>query len=406
MWRKILHIIKSKVTLSIFYVSKLWKRDNRLWCFVDDSNSFYLFLQLCYNNNPLSCYLLVNNKHRAKELRKYYKGVLYINSLKAILIQLKASMVFLTHSMPSKTSFSLMGGAIKFNLWHGIGIKNMGCINKNPNQDLWLKVSDREKKWNVDFLNAYPDILLASSPASAEWLSQCFGLPMDKIVISSYPRIDVIKTKILENFIHLPINKHYIDLIDHLKNFKKTFLYMPTWRDDNRNFFVHLHFDLNKLNEHMKKIDSIFIFKFHPYTKLPESCKGLYSNLIFLDSNYDVYPWIDEIDVLITDYSSIYYEFIILDEDKEIILFPFDEYEYKNDKRGLFFNYERDMPASRVYNFQELMSKLVLEKINLIPERNRIIKKFWNYNTELIDLLELCNYNIDKISSSNILKNS
>jgi CDP-glycerol glycerophosphotransferase (TagB/SpsB family) len=399
MIRNFLHIAKSNLLLGTYYASKLWKRDKRTWCFVDDSNSFYLFLQLHNRINSPNCFLLVTDKHRANELCKIYSGVLYLYSFKALLIQLRASLIFLTHSMPSEISFSLMGGAIKFNLWHGIGIKNMGCINRNPSQDLWFKIPQNKRFRSVGFLNAYPDLLLASSPATAKWLSLCFGLPQDKLIISSYPRIDIINSRELDQFVSLPMNKHYTDLIEKIKNHKKSFLYMPTWRDSNKEFFSSLSFNLQELNEHMKSQGGLFIFKFHPYTKLPESCSGEYSNILFLSSNYDVYPWIYYIDTLITDYSSIYYEFILLGKEKEVILFPFDEFEYKNDKRGLYFDYDQDMPATRVYTFKELMSQLDRERKHLVPNRDRIIEKFWDYNHNFIDTMEQCNYEMSSLIS-------
>lgn len=143
-------------------------------------------------------------------------------------------------------------------------------------------------------------------------------------------------------------------------------------------------------------MDSVFIFKFHPYTKTPDISRVQYSNLLFIEPEMNVYPWINQIDVLITDYSSIYYEFMLLGE-KEAILFPFDEEIYKRDKRGLFFDYEINMPCKRVYSFSELLENLVIEQCHKVPEREDIIKKFWNYDTPLDMLLEKHDYHLSKM---------
>lgn len=59
-----------------------------------------------------------------------------------------------------------------------------------------------------------------------------------------------------------------------------------------------------------------------------------YSNLRIIDSSCDIYPILPFTDVLITDYSSIYYDYMLI-PNKQILLFPFDEEEYCTFNRDL-----------------------------------------------------------------------
>ena len=401
MKEKIFSMIKSFCLVIGYYTSKLWPREKRLWCFTEGENSFYLFLELSKRRNNLDCHLLVNNKEKAKLLSIDYDNVHYIYSWKGILCQIKASVIFLTHTMPSKISLCIMGGAAKFNLWHGIGIKNMGALNRIPSEDVWFKINSWHKYIDWRYLSASPDILLATSIETRKWLSLCFNISENKVIMASYPRVDYIKSTKLACFLQSAYAHQVRKIIDNIHKYKKRFMYMPTWRESNPNYFDNLNFDLSLLNDKMKSIDSIFIFKFHPYTKM--KIEGEYENIMVIDSSVDVYPFLDKIDLLITDYSSIYYEYILLG-DKEIILFPFDEIEYKNNQRGLYFDYDSDMSGKRVYSFNELYDSIKLESMYKVPNRERLILKFWGNQEKLTNILEKSAYDLN-IIKRNLLTN-
>ncbi|MDE7088974.1 MAG: CDP-glycerol glycerophosphotransferase family protein, partial [Prevotella sp.] len=103
------------------------------------------------------------------------------------------------------------------------------------------------------------------------------------------------------------------------------------------------------------------------------------SNIVILDKNMDVYPILPFTDVLITDYSSIYYDYILM-ENKGIILFPFDYDEYIKNSRDLAFDYLTYTPGCKAWNFEELY-RLLFSESKLVPEeRSWVIKQFWGDN--------------------------
>ena len=70
------------------------------------------------------------------------------------------------------------------------------------------------------------------------------------------------------------------------------------------------------------------------------------------DNDYDdLYTFIKDVDILITDYSSIYFDFLCLR--KPMILFPFDYNDYTTCSRGFYFDYSL-LEAKKVYSWHEL----------------------------------------------------
>ena len=74
--------------------------------------------------------------------------------------------------------------------------------------------------------------------------------------------------------------------------------------------------------------------------------------IVVTDDDYDdLYRFVKDVDVLITDYSSIYFDFLLCR--KPIILFPFDEEDYVAHSRPFYFDYKL-MEAVRAYSWSEL----------------------------------------------------
>ena len=130
---------------------------------------------------------------------------------------------------------------------------------------------------------------------------------------------------------------------------------MPTWRDTGIDFFESGGFDLNILNDNLVIKNEVFFVKLHSYTNsnVIERFSG-FSNIKIINANVtDVYPFLLHSDCLITDYSSIYFDYLLLE--KPIILFPFDITDYESKSRELVFAYDEIMIGDRVNTFSELL---------------------------------------------------
>jgi CDP-glycerol glycerophosphotransferase len=79
----------------------------------------------------------------------------------------------------------------------------------------------------------------------------------------------------------------------------------------------------------------------------------VYNNVLLIDSVSDVYPILPLVNILVTDYSSIYFDFLLLD--KPIIFFPYDIEKYLKQDREFYFNYDEVTPGVKVRSIEELV---------------------------------------------------
>jgi len=115
--------------------------------------------------------------------------------------------------------------------------------------------------------------------------------------------------------------------------------------------------------------------KVHPaeykeFQELTKRMKLHMRNIYFLDPTLDIYPLLKEADLLITDYSSIYFDFLHLD--RPIIFFVYDLESYKNE-RGFYFDFEKMTPGPKARTLKELIEKI--EEIILKGEDAYKIKR-------------------------------
>ncbi len=150
---------------------------------------------------------------------------------------------------------------------------------------------------------------------------------------------------------------------------------MPTWRDKDQDFLNTALPDFDLLSSSLEKNDLVMYIKLHPNTK---TIKRKDSNIIFIDPLVDVYDFLPNSDLLITDYSSIYFDYLLMN--KEIIFYPFDYENYNRTDREFYFNYNAFTPGKKVYNFGDLLKILNnLYTLNYTKERKILKDDLWKY---------------------------
>ena len=99
-----------------------------------------------------------------------------------------------------------------------------------------------------------------------------------------------------------------------------------------------------------------------------------------MDSNADIYPVLKYSDALITDYSSIYFDYLLLD--KPIIYYPIDLEEYQKKCRGFYRPYEELTAGVKAYNEQELINAIqdVINGVDDYKEERKVLRdKIFKY---------------------------
>ena len=164
-----------------------------------------------------------------------------------------------------------------------------------------------------------------------------------------------------------------------------TITYLPTFRDnigDKIDLFSDFNFDIEKWNEILCKNKIVLNIKMHPVNKpkdeLIEKYKSL--NSISFMEEVDVAEILPNTDILITDYSSVFFDFLLTN--RPIIFAPFDYEKYITKDRELYYDYDEVTPGPKCKNWEEVLEWIVKFKENpnlFKEEREEVKNRFHKY---------------------------
>lgn len=210
---------------------------------------------------------------------------------------------------------------VYLNTWHGTPLKAMGRIV--PMREYALGNVQR------NFLIA--DYLLYQNDFSKDVFQEDYMIKdiyPGTSLVSGYPRNSA--------FFH---KNRYRQIRQEMKiDDKQVIVYMPTWRG-----LLHKKEtakQLEVLSSYFTAIDSkltdsqIFYVKLHPFVK-NEMDYSMYKHIKEIPSKYETYDFLNASDALVTDYSSIMFDYGVTK--RKIVLFTYDREEYKNG-RGLYID--------------------------------------------------------------------
>lgn len=361
-------------------------RNKRKWIIGNKTgwgdNSKYLRILLENNNENLRLIWIAKDKSgrdlvRGKGFEAYKKW-----SIKGIYHALTAGAYFYSSNI-NDINYWVSGKVFSINMWHGVGLKKLGM-----KQSETYNPKDISTRIFTPFYYHQPSYFIGPSDMMARHFADCYNMTDKQMLKIGYPRCEylLLDNEKRQKFIEKYESEKIIDLIDNLKIYSKVYVYMPTFRDDQHDFIKQAGFDFKRLNNILKEKNSILMLKLHPATRIGDVDFDNFSNLILLDKNIDIYPLLPSTDVLITDYSSIYYDYILM-KDKDVILFPFDYKDYVENSRDFAFDYLTFSPGIKAWNFDELYDIIKEEPDLSFKERDKIIETFWGKNFEKPSML-------------------
>lgn len=351
-----LNNIISLITKPIFKtVHKICMKQSRNIIFIEHTNQGFsdnnkhLFLNFFYSYaDEFNYYWLTSNKLLIDQIRHtdYGNRIVYQYSMKAFKLLLTSKFLIYSSGMNLPISFS--NNSIGIQLWHGIPIKAMGIANKGLN----TKVSSRIKKQiDHDF-----KFWICSSDMDKITTMRCTGLPSERVIITGYPRNDY-----LIEHRGMPDIKMY-DKYPYLR--KKIILYAPTWRDDEKvKWFPFDDFSFDELIKFLEINDAYILIRGHQIDDIQrKNCGPIVEETItnrILFANRDIFPDVQEllphVDVLISDYSGIWVDYLLLD--RPIIFIPYDLNKYQKNP-GLMYDYDNITPGFKITSFSMLLDAL------------------------------------------------
>ncbi|MBF8723032.1 CDP-glycerol glycerophosphotransferase family protein [Pseudomonas guariconensis] len=361
---KIKKLLLALLNLPIYVVlQKIPKKDN-LWIFgswfgmrYSDSPK-YLFEYINKNTNSDAVWL-TKDKHTLRLIRA--KGYRAYKTYSLLGYYLSARAKFgVVSTSPEDINFYIRPKLI-VNLWHGNPLKKIGYDDKINNNSV-PKERSFFKKLIMPYAQLRPySIVTASSEEEKKNLITAFRVDSEKVLVTGLPRNEVFFNESLKE-----------------KEFKV--LYMPTHRGEGEfdvtNFFAR---DMDFINEHLNKLNVKLYVKLHFYYRSVRVENK--SNIIFVDDaeiSYDIYPLLSSAAILITDYSSVYFDFLLTE--KPIIFAPFDHEAYLSKERELYYDYDSVTPGPKCSSWQEIINWIECFKSNpsLYSEERKSVKDLFH----------------------------
>ncbi|CUB25613.1 CDP-glycerol glycerophosphotransferase family protein [Bacillus amyloliquefaciens] len=307
----------------------------------------------------LSYEMTVLYTRHAVSLKKELEGVgsFYLNEkhplhlLKAVLFLFKSKVVITDNYFLMTSVLNRRPQTTCIQVWHANGSLKKFGLEDVTNQNRPASDISRFKKVYRSF-----DFVTVGSDAMADVFKKSFGIRDGQLLKTGIPLTDVYYEE------HKPELKH--------KWPKKIILYAPTFRDYDMQSF-RLPFTEEQLTNALNG-EYMLLVKLHPAV-LHQISASFESELIKNVSDMRLHDLLKAADILITDYSSVPFEFALLN--KPIFFFTYDLEEY-DQKRGLIDNYTSVIPGKACHD-----SEALLEEMTKKPFRAEELKRFsdkWN----------------------------
>ncbi|MEC1698556.1 CDP-glycerol glycerophosphotransferase family protein [Bacillus velezensis] len=307
----------------------------------------------------LSYEMTVLYTRHAVSLKKELEGIgsFYLNEkhplhlLKAVLILFKSKVVITDNYFLMTSVLNRRPQTTCIQVWHANGSLKKFGLEDVTNQNRPASDISRFKKVYRSF-----DFVTVGSDAMADVFKKSFGIRDGQLLKTGVPLTDVYYEE------HKPELKH--------KWPKKIILYAPTFRDYDMQSF-RLPFTEEQLTNALNG-EYMLLVKLHPAV-LHQISASFESELIKNVSDMRLHDLLKAADILITDYSSVPFEFALLN--KPIFFFTYDLEEYDR-KRGLINNYTSVIPGKACHD-----SEALLEEMTKKPFRAEEMKQFsdkWN----------------------------
>ncbi|SDK14199.1 CDP-glycerol glycerophosphotransferase [Sediminibacillus albus] len=234
--------------------------------------------------------------------------------------------------------------------WHGTPLKKLAA---DMNEVHMPGTTTEKYKRNFIEEAAKWDFLVSPNQYSSEIFRRAFQF--DKTLIESgYPRND---------YLYYANNKETVDQLKQKHNLpkgKKIILYAPTWRDNQFHEKGQYKFDLSlNLAEMQKSLGSDYILLLRMHYLIAEDVDlSVYDGFAY---DYSTYEDIRELylmaDLMITDYSSVFFDYANLQ--RPIIFFVYDIDEYRDKLRGFYFDLEEKAPGPLVKTTEEVINEII-----------------------------------------------
>ncbi|TVP77892.1 MAG: hypothetical protein EA353_09485 [Puniceicoccaceae bacterium] len=384
------------VNFPLYWISSVIPVQRRLWIFGSrqgtsfSENPKHLYLYLCEQRPEIKALWVTKKWSVLRELKGRGLPCVYAYSPAGYYYSARAECVFFSHTKKTITDFNdyvTTRKTIRVQLWHGTPMKKIGTESPRQKFRAFELLVGKVFRSLFPFLNnrfGY-DKFLAPSIETSKSFKSAFNLSDIDFLFCGYPKNDVWLARSSQPVIRK----------------RRRVVYMPTWRNsdwvDDFQLVRDYEFSIQRLEEFCE-INSIdFFFRFHPYAmRKMQSFATEVSRFqrVHIENTEDIYETLDTFDILISDYSSVIFDYLLSGRPVIYAWFDFDSY---REKEGFFYESKDVVAGTVAYNWLEIEEQLELCLSGLTEgkeRRSQINQRFNEFHSSnnserLCSLIEL-----------------
>ena len=312
-------------------------------------NSSYLFLYVKEHCPEIHPYYVMNDDKKREELGEKYGKEYFLDGKTMVgILKILSCKVWFTSTAPPLYGMGFRKKYVILNLWHGIPLKKIGMEQKNLS---WFT----RKYYKYFFADNYEGVVTTSSHL-VDIMSRSFLVEPERIKVWGQPRNDVLFSSNSEG-------KGLEEVFSgELPPYEKVVLYAPTFRDhEPTQLFPFQDMDRERLCQWLEEKKIFLCIRLHLYDQTGyqwiQELDRTGSRIRFLneDRTVDIMEALKEFDLLITDYSSIYMDYLLTG--KPVLFLPYDQEAYLKE-RGMNFPYDQVTPGPKPKTFQEFLNSM------------------------------------------------
>lgn len=292
------------------------------------------------------------------------KNVKYISNVRGIFSFFRSKYCYYCFGKyPIKPSKNQM----VFNLWHGMPLKKIGNMVKGY------------EKTDYNYFTH----LLCTSEAFRDIMKKSFNADDKQIFICGQPRTD-------EMLSDIPAEDEMTakaEMLGYNNRFSKMILWLPTFRENSGGELDILSDkQLEELDKICEENDWSMLVKLHPLSQFDFSRLGHYEHINFINDNIlksahiGFYSLVGMSSCLITDYSSVYFDYMLLDRPIGFVISDIED--YKNNRGFVFDDPLSKMPGEIIRtgsDFLKFAKKIMEGKDDLARWRRKLSEEFNKY---------------------------
>ncbi|MEU4846084.1 bifunctional glycosyltransferase/CDP-glycerol:glycerophosphate glycerophosphotransferase [Streptomyces gilvosporeus] len=258
--------------------------------------------------------------------------------------------------------------------WHGSALKKMGF--DQPSLKAQTRQQQAEQQQSLDRFDRF----LIRSEHDVHTLAKAFRLPEKTLLRVGYPRNDaLVRARQREAELGRRERGELAAELE-IPDDRTVLLYAPTFRKaGGRHGRFVLPFDVERFAEQFGDRYVLLVRSHYlNHVVLPPTVKG---TVIDVSARHDVTPILALADGLITDYSSVMFDYALLD--RPLVFFTYDYDEYVHEGRGTYFDLLEHAPGPVVRSeddFYETLKSFDTQALEYAEARRKFVAEFGEYD--------------------------